>query len=126
MEILPAELKNELDAKKKILVIDVRQPEEFNFAHLEASINIPLPEFQSRVNEISKDKEIITVCHHGNRSMQAAVMLHSLGYNARSLKGGLDAWVTQVDKSMKRYDKEMYMDGGKVKCDVWEVKDQNL
>ncbi|MEK6807853.1 MAG: rhodanese-like domain-containing protein [Nanoarchaeota archaeon] len=123
MEVLPQELKNELGAKKNILLVDVRQPEEFNFVHLENSVNIPLPEFQSRVNEIPKDAEVVTVCHHGNRSMQAAVILNSLGYRARSLKGGQDEWAREIDKNMKRYDKEMYMNSGKVKCEVWEVKD---
>ncbi len=122
MEVTTQELKKDLDAKKKILLVDVRQPEEFNFVHLEGSINIPLPEFQSRANEIPKDAEVVTVCHHGNRSMQAAVMLHSLGYKARSLSGGIEEWALQVDTKMKRYDKEMYMNSGKVKCDVWEVK----
>ncbi len=123
MEVLPQELKKELDAKKKILIVDVRQPEEFNFVHLDGSMNIPLPEFQNRINEISKSEEIVTVCHHGNRSMQAAVALHSLGYKARSLKGGLDVWARQVDTKMKKYDKETYMAGGKIKCDVWEARD---
>ncbi len=121
MEISPQELKKELDTKKKTLIVDVRQPEEFNFAHLDGSMNIPLPDFQNRINEIPKSEEIVTVCHHGNRSMQAAVMLHSLGYNAKSLRGGQDAWASEIDKGMKKYDKETYMADGKVKCEVWAV-----
>ena len=123
MEVTSQELKKELDAKKKILIVDVRQPEEFNFVHLDGSVNIPLPEFQNRISEIPKDEEIVTVCHHGNRSMQAAVILNSLGYKARSLKGGQDEWTRQIDKSMKKYNKETYYENGKIKCDVWEVKD---
>jgi len=123
MEVTSQELKKELDAKKKILIIDVRQPEEFNFVHLDGSVNIPLPEFQNRISEIPKDEEIVTVCHHGNRSMQAAVILNSLGYKARSLKGGQYEWSKQVDKNMKNYDAKTYYENGKVKCEVWEVKD---
>ncbi|MBI4095629.1 MAG: rhodanese-like domain-containing protein [DPANN group archaeon] len=123
MEITPQELKKELDTKKKILIVDVRQPEEFDFVHLEGSKNIPLPEFQSRVSEIPKDAGIVTVCHHGNRSMQAAVILNSLGYKARSLKGGQYEWAKQIDKKMKYYNAETYYENGKIKCEVWEVKD---
>ena len=123
MEVTTQELKKDLDAKKKILLVDVRQPEEFNFVHLENSVNIPLPELQNRISEIPKGKEVVTVCQHGNRSMQAAVMLHSLGYSVRSLKGGQDEWAREIDKGMKKYDKETYMADGKIKCDVWEVED---
>ncbi len=98
MEATPKELKKELDSGKKIFLLDVRQPEEFNFAHLENSVNIPLPEFQKRISEIPKNAEIVTVCQHGNRSMQAAVILNSLGFKARSLKGGQDLWAREIDK----------------------------
>ena len=107
MEVTPQELKKELDAKKKLLLIDVRQPEEFNFVRLEGSVNIPLPEFQARISELPKDADVVTVCHHGNRSMQAAVILNSLDYKARSLKGGQEEWARQIDKSMIKYDKNL-------------------
>jgi len=63
MEVMPQQLKKELDSGKKILLLDVRQPEEFGFVHLAGSINIPLPEFQSRIGEIPKEADIITICH---------------------------------------------------------------
>ena|SRR3989344_6380643 len=93
MDIIePEELKKKLENKKNIFLLDVRTPEEFEEQRIKGSINIPINELQERLNEIPKDKEIITICEHGNRSLRAAYFLNKKGYKALSLTGGMEDW----------------------------------
>lgn len=90
--ISPAELNEKLKNGKKPIVLDVRQPHEFNQNHINGATLIPLGELSSRLNELPKDKEIICVCQSGNRSGSATKILLNAGYNAINLKGGMLAW----------------------------------
>ena len=85
MDIIePGELKKKLENKENIFLLDVRTPEEFEEQRIKGSINIPINELQERLNEIPKDKEIIMICEHGNRSLHAAYYLNKKGYKALS------------------------------------------
>src|SRR3989344_4447637 len=93
MDIIePEELKKKLGKKENIFLLDVRTPEEFQEHKIEGSVNIPITELQRRMDEIPKDKEIITICEHGNRSLRAAYYLNKNGYKALSLTGGMEDW----------------------------------
>jgi glyoxylase-like metal-dependent hydrolase (beta-lactamase superfamily II)/rhodanese-related sulfurtransferase len=98
LEIEPATLKQMIDKGEDIFILDVRTPEEYeawkiSYDKQELSL-IPIDQLSSReaLNRIPRDKEIVTVCSHGYRSMIAAEFLTQLGYNARSVKGGMSGW----------------------------------
>ena len=99
LEIEPSELKNKMDSGENLYILDVRTPEEYKTwkisydKHLEPSL-VPLDKLSSEelIRNIPKDKEVITVCSHGMRSKMAAEYLSQLGYNAKSIRGGMVAW----------------------------------
>jgi rhodanese-related sulfurtransferase len=86
-----------LAAHPEALVLDVRNPDEWNdeHGHIEGARQIPLPELADRVGEVAawKDKPIVLVCRSGRRSQTAAEMLAGLGYRqVINLEGGMIAW----------------------------------
>lgn len=90
--------------RNNVVILDVREPGEYEICHIEGSKLIPLGELQSRVNELDTADEIIVHCHHGVRSLRAANFLRSIGFKkVKSLKGGIDAWAQKYDPSMPRY-----------------------
>ncbi|OGW85021.1 MAG: rhodanese [Omnitrophica bacterium RIFCSPHIGHO2_02_FULL_46_11] len=104
MEITPQELKTKLDHGDKITVIDVRQPNEHAICRLKEAKLISLPELPNRLGELNPEDSIVLYCHHGMRSMQAALWLQQKGFkNVKSLMGGIDAWAEEIDPSMGRY-----------------------
>jgi glyoxylase-like metal-dependent hydrolase (beta-lactamase superfamily II)/rhodanese-related sulfurtransferase len=88
-------------------LLDVREREEFEQWSIEGSINIPLSELLSKQNlpdSIPKDRKIITICPHGNRSTIAKYFLERYGYNVSSLEGGLKAWSSTLEDVYKEID----------------------
>jgi rhodanese-related sulfurtransferase len=81
--------------KEDALVLDVREPAEFNAGHIINARNIPLGELEKRVAELAKwkDKPIVVACASGNRSGSALGVLKKQGYaRAVNLAGGFAAW----------------------------------
>ena len=70
-DIEPIEVKKLLDAGKKITILDVRNPPEFEIGTIEGSVKIPLPELQDRLGELDSRENIVVHCHHGPRSTRA-------------------------------------------------------
>ncbi|MEI6544423.1 MAG: rhodanese-like domain-containing protein [Methylococcales bacterium] len=98
------ELKNKIQQKENLFLLDVREPHEFQYANITNSILIPLNQIPNRLNELDKDREIIVICHHGMRSQQAANYLIQSGFkNIANLSGGIDAWSCSSDSSVRRY-----------------------
>lgn len=88
------------------LLIDVRMPDEWEVAHVPGAVLLPLHELEARADEIetAKDAPIAVMCHHGARSLRAALLLRAMGFtNARSVVGGIDLWSRAVDPSIPRY-----------------------
>ena len=75
--------------KDKVQVIDIRFPQEYEAWHFGASKNIPLNELPTRINEIDKNKLVVTACPHNDRANIARMYLHLKGYNAKYLNDGL-------------------------------------
>mgnify|MGYP002387471154 FL=1 len=96
-----------LDAGEDIVLLDVRQPEEYNLARIEGAIFIPLgdlPAALPRLQEQADGALMVTLCHRGARSLQAAVFLRRSGIDAvKSMAGGIDAWSERIDPSVPRY-----------------------
>jgi adenylyltransferase/sulfurtransferase len=105
LEISPEELRRELDAKGSgVVLIDVREPHEYEIAHIGGARLIPLGQLPHRLSELDGHAEIVTHCHHGARSMTALEILKSAGFNrVRSLAGGIDAWADRIEVGMPRY-----------------------
>ena len=103
-EIAPPDLARMLAAPAPPFVLDVREPWEFAVAKLPESHLVPLGTLPSRLNELPRNRELITVCHHGNRSMAARSLLLRAGFShVRSLAGGIEAWAVEVDQGIARY-----------------------
>jgi adenylyltransferase/sulfurtransferase len=104
VEINPTELKKEWTANPKLVVLDVREPHEYEIARIEGARLIPLSELLGRLRELDRRAEIVAHCHHGIRSLQAREILKGAGFaNVRSLSGGIDAWAREVDPNVPRY-----------------------
>lgn len=104
VEISARDLQHERACKPNLLLIDVREPLEAEIAHIEGARLIPLRELPRRMSELPGHGEIITVCHHGQRSLKAREILKGAGFpNVRSLAGGIDAWAREVDPEVPRY-----------------------
>src|SRR5207302_1939641 len=98
VEITPRDLQRERSHKPNLLLVDVREPREAEIASIEGARLIPLRELPSRLGEIPSHAEIVTHCHHGQRSLKAREILVGAGFaNVRSLAGGIDAWARAVD-----------------------------
>ena len=104
VEISAEELKREWVSNSDLVVIDVREPHEYEIAHIDGARLIPLSELPGRLGEIDGRAEIVTHCHHGQRSLRALELLKGAGFSSvRSLQGGIDAWSADVDPEVPRY-----------------------
>lgn len=99
-EISATALKAMLDAEEDFLLLDVREPHEYEDANL-GGLSVPLKTLPNRLREIDRDKRIIVHCHSGQRSKQAIRLMQEQGYqNLYNLKGGIVAWARDVDEDM--------------------------
>ena len=77
-------------------VLDVRQPEEWEQAHIQGATLIPLGELQARSNEVPKDVKVVVVCRSGNRSQQGREILLAAGFTqVTSMSGGVTQWQSE-------------------------------
>ncbi|HYE38057.1 rhodanese-like domain-containing protein [Methylocaldum sp.] len=104
-DILPSELRSYLEtAEPKPLLLDVREPQEYAYCHIEGSAHIPMNDIPSRLGELHPQQEIVVICHHGMRSRMVGDYLTHQGFsNIVNLRGGVDAWATEVDPNMPQY-----------------------
>ncbi len=102
-EISVAELARSLGGEGAPLVVDVREPWEWEIARIAGSQLLPLSELPARLRELGATREIVTVCHKGKRSLAAQQVLQGAGFRARSLAGGIDAWAADIEPGMARY-----------------------
>lgn len=104
--IAPAALQDWLrdPARGRPVLLDVREPWEYRTARLEDSKLVPLQELPSRIAELDRSAEVVVICHHGGRSLQAALFLERQGFaSVHNLAGGVDAWARQVDPALPVY-----------------------
>jgi sulfur-carrier protein adenylyltransferase/sulfurtransferase len=102
--ILPAELSTALNDGQSIVLVDVREPYEWQISRIASARLIPLRTLFSAPPDISLDADIVVYCHHGQRSHAAAEALTAFGFRrVRNLVGGIDRWSREVDSSVRRY-----------------------
>lgn len=93
-QISVRDLKAKLDAREPIVLVDVRQPEEFSQdGHVAGARLLPLPMLSTRLDELTKDAAIYCICRSGSRSHVACEMLQRQGFtNVTNVVGGMSAW----------------------------------
>jgi len=103
-DVTADEVKGELDAGKELVLLDVRDPHEYEITHIDGAKFIPLGELPARLDELDDHADVVTYCHHGARSLKALEILKAAGFaKVRSLRGGIDAWAVNVEREMPRY-----------------------
>lgn len=86
------------------LLLDVRQPWEYDVCHIGGSQLIPMGQIPATLDQLDKGRETVVICHHGIRSRQVGYYLEQAGFdNVINLKGGVDAWAKVIDKTMATY-----------------------
>jgi len=81
-----------LRAEREVVVLDVRDQEEWDAGHIPGALWIPTDEISDRRGELPTTRRIITICRSGKRSAQAAKQLREEGYEADNVEGGMQAW----------------------------------
>ena len=86
------------------LLLDVREPWEFDICHIDGSVNLPMAQIPARLEQLDEAEEIVLICHHGIRSLQVAGYLQrAVDATLINLDGGVDAWAREVDTDMALY-----------------------
>ncbi|HKR00671.1 MAG TPA: rhodanese-like domain-containing protein [Pyrinomonadaceae bacterium] len=102
--ITPAELHERRERGEELLLVDVREPEEYGRARIEGARLLPLSLFNEWAGALDPEAETIVMCHHGIRSAQVCAYLARQGFTKISnLEGGIDRWSCEIDKSVPRY-----------------------
>jgi adenylyltransferase/sulfurtransferase len=102
-EISVEELKQRLDAKEDFVLVDVREPHEYQICNLNG-ILIPLNDLPRRVHELDPSKEMVVHCRSGARSARAVGFLQQAGFTkAKNLAGGILAWADRIDPKVPKY-----------------------
>jgi adenylyltransferase/sulfurtransferase len=103
-EVAPAALRAELEAGSPLVLLDVREPHEWELVHLDGARLIPLGGLPGAAGDLDSGADIVTYCHHGARSLRALDLLRAAGFSrVRSLAGGIDAWAREAEPGMLRY-----------------------
>jgi len=103
-EVTAPEVKKMMDEKKPFVLVDVREPHEFQICRIPGSVLIPLGDVPKRMSELNSADEIVVHCRSGQRSAQAVDFLMKAGFRKiHNLKGGVLAWADQVDPAMPKY-----------------------
>ena len=92
------------ETRAKPVLLDVREPWEFDECRIDGSVLIPMNTIPGRIDDLDEDAEIVCICHHGARSMNVVAFLERHGFGKMvNLTGGIHAWALQVDPAMKKY-----------------------
>ena len=101
-EILVKELKDKLD-KKDLILIDVREEDEYGICNIEPSVHIPMNKIPSHLGKLSKDTGYAVICHSEVRSHNVCFYLQNHGFKVRNVVGGIHQWALEIDDTMKTY-----------------------
>jgi len=107
LETSPQDVKQSLDAGRRLFLIDVREPVEFELARIQGAELIPMrsvPSDLQRLEAWSDQGPLIVYCHHGVRSMNVVNWLREQGIaHCQSMAGGIDRWSREIDPSVPQY-----------------------
>ena len=104
-EVTVQDMKKALDDPKLgIKVIDIREPDEYEIAHIDGVPLLPLSQLQQRFTELDPNQQYYLHCKVGARSLQAIGFLKQQGFKyLKSVKGGINAWAEEIDSKVPRY-----------------------
>jgi adenylyltransferase/sulfurtransferase len=108
-EITASELHQRLNDDDSIVLLDVREQHEYDYARIENAVLVPMSSVQqlgpaAMPEAISADSAIVVYCHHGVRSFHVGCFLAENGYtDVTNLAGGINAWSLEVDWAVPRY-----------------------
>lgn len=103
-QITVEELKEKIDEGQEVVLLDVREPMEWEIARLDKAVLMPVAQVPARVNELSTADEIVVYCKTGARSGRITNFLRELGFRkVKNLAGGIDMWAEKVEPEMPRY-----------------------
>ena len=107
LETSPPDVQRRIDAGEPLLLLDVREPEEFAITRIAGATLIPVRNIPASLQQLeakADESTLIVFCHHGVRSLNVVHWLREHGVSAcQSMAGGIDAWSTLVDPSVPRY-----------------------
>ena len=107
LEANPDDIRRRMDAGEPLMLIDVREPDEYSITRIEGTTLIPMRDIPANLQQLearADEATLIIFCHHGTRSMNVVYWLRQQGVAAcQSMAGGIDAWSTSVDSSVPRY-----------------------
>jgi rhodanese-related sulfurtransferase len=104
IEIAPAEMKERLDRGENFVLVDVREPWEYELCRIEGAKLIPMDSIPENLQALDVDEDVVCYCHRGMRSMDVAVWLRGQGVqHAKSLAGGIERWSLEIDPRVPRY-----------------------
>lgn len=106
LEISPQEVARLRRAGQDLMLIDCRRPDEFEAAHIEGAMLVPLHELTLHTDGLRQHahRPIVVYCRSGRRSMTVTTVLRELGFaNVRSMSGGINRWSRDVDPSIPQY-----------------------
>jgi rhodanese-related sulfurtransferase len=104
-EISVDQLKQQLASANPPLLLDVREPWEFQTASIAGAKLMPMGDIPSRAHqELDDEQHIVVLCHHGARSLNVTMWLRQQGFEkAQSVAGGIDAWSRAIDPTVPTY-----------------------
>ena len=103
-QITVEELSGRIGRGQEVVLLDVREPMEWEIAHLDRAVLMPVAQVPARMNELSTADEIVVYCKTGARSGRITNFLRDLGFRkVKNLVGGIDAWAEKVEPEMPRY-----------------------
>jgi rhodanese-related sulfurtransferase len=104
-EISPGQVKSLQKNGATFTLLDVREPWEYEAAHIEGTKHIPMGDIPTRAHqELDPDQHIVVLCHHGVRSLSVTNWLRQQGYEkVQSMRDGIDGWARTVDPKVPLY-----------------------
>lgn len=104
MQISVKEVNERIARGDKLFLVDVREQWEYDLCKILRAILIPLGALPANLNTLLDADDVICYCHHGTRSLDAAVWLRQQGVEgAKSMAGGIERWSMEVDPKVPRY-----------------------
>jgi rhodanese-related sulfurtransferase len=104
LQITAKEVSERVTRGDQLLLVDVREPWEYDLCKIPGAKLIPLGTLPANLNVLLDADEVICYCHHGMRSLDAAVWLRQQGVeSAKSMAGGIERWSAEIDSTVPRY-----------------------
>jgi molybdopterin/thiamine biosynthesis adenylyltransferase/rhodanese-related sulfurtransferase len=100
--VTPKRLSEQMANGAQVVLVDVREPYEWETGHIEGALHIPMQQIPKRLAEIPRDRDLVMICRSGSRSAHALHYLVSQDFTrVKNLVGGMSAWSREVDPSVR-------------------------